>query len=68
VLNYRYFRWLFARPLLEYRQAFRAYWKLKDGELPRFDLVLLAWKLSDALQALPEHHEAARIPVTCGSH
>ena len=31
----------FAKPLLEYRQAFRAYWKLKDGALPRFDLVLL---------------------------
>jgi hypothetical protein len=33
---------IFAKPLLEYRQAFRAYWKLKDGELPRFDLVLLS--------------------------
>jgi hypothetical protein len=35
----------FAKPLLEYRQAFRAYWKLKDGELPRFDLVLLGMEV-----------------------
>ena len=31
----------FAKPLLEYRHALRAYFKLQDGELPRFDLVLL---------------------------
>jgi hypothetical protein len=31
----------FVKPLLVYGQTFRAYWKVKDGELPRFDLVLL---------------------------
>jgi len=36
---------IFAKPLLEYRQAFRAYWKLTDGELPRFDLVLLGMEV-----------------------
>jgi hypothetical protein len=36
---------IFAKPLLEYRQAFRAYWKLKDGELPRFDVVLLGMEV-----------------------
>ena len=35
----------FAKPSLESRQAFRAYWKLKDGELPRFDLVLLGMEV-----------------------
>ncbi len=25
------------------------------------------WKLSDAPQALPEHHGAARLPVSCDS-
>jgi hypothetical protein len=36
---------IFVKPLLEYRQAFRAYWKLIDGELPRFDLVLLGMEV-----------------------
>jgi len=57
----------FAKPLLEYRQALRAYWKLKDGELPRFDLVLLGMEVERRTSGSSEPHDAARLPVTCGS-
>jgi hypothetical protein len=56
----------FAKPSLEYRHAFRAYWRLKDGVLPRFDWVLLGMEVDDAPQAPPEHHGSARLLVTRG--